>query len=218
MFDIHGMMKDLSKYRPLFHSEADFQFALAWKIQKAMPDCEIRLELPYRVLVPQSDETDKNHLDIYLRTEKIAIELKYRTRPGKDKWNNELFVLKNQSAQNIGRYGFLKDIQRLERIVADGKAKSGVAVLLTNDPGFWGPPRQGWNETNDAKFRLHEKKQTKNSNLAWTEKTAESRKKKHPSFSLMGSYRMRWRDYSNLGTGKHQQFRYLAVSVGRGSG
>jgi len=34
----------LSKERPLFHSEADFQHALAWAIHKNYPDVEVRLE------------------------------------------------------------------------------------------------------------------------------------------------------------------------------
>lgn len=41
MFDIHGVLKDLSKHRPIFCSEADFQDALAWQIHEEMPDCEI---------------------------------------------------------------------------------------------------------------------------------------------------------------------------------
>jgi hypothetical protein len=46
--DIHGLMQRLSKSRPIFHSEADFQFALAWRIKESMPDCEVRLEFkPY---------------------------------------------------------------------------------------------------------------------------------------------------------------------------
>ena len=214
MLDIHGLMADLSKHRPIFHSEADFQHALALEIHKAIPDCEIRLELPYRILGPQSDETDKNHMDIYLTTEKIAIELKYRTRGGKDKWNNELFVLKNQSAHDSGRYGFLKDIERLDRVVKDGEATSGVAVLLTNDHGFWSSPQSGWKMTTDAAFRLHEGR-TLTGKLVWAAETAESTKEEQPPIYLTGSYRMRWRDYSCLGEGKHQCFRYLTVSVGR---
>ena len=201
-------MKDLSKHRSIFHSEADFQHALAWEIQKAIPDCEIRLELPYRVLDPQSDETDKNHLDIYLPTEGIAVELKYRPRGEKDKWNNELFVLKNQSAHNLGRHSFLKDIARIERVVADGEAKSGFAVLLTNDPLYWDQTRSRKPNPNDADFHIHEGRRI-TGYLAWSDNTAEKTKKEYPPFDITGSYRMHWRDYS-------QQFRYLAVSVRRG--
>ena len=70
MIDIHNLIANLSKQRPIFHSEADFQHALAWQIHKTMPDCKIRLELPYR--------KEKNwHLDIYLPIQRIVIELKY---------------------------------------------------------------------------------------------------------------------------------------------
>ena len=41
---IHEFRKNLAKYRKIFHSEADFQHALAWQIHKEMPDCKIRLE------------------------------------------------------------------------------------------------------------------------------------------------------------------------------
>ncbi len=215
MLDIHGLMADLSKHRPIFHSEADFQHALALEIHKAIPDCEIRLELPYRVLGPQSDETDKNHMDIYLTTEKIAIELKYRTRERKGKWNNELFVLKNQSAHDSGRYGFLKDIERLDRVVADGKAKLGFAVLLTDEQPFWTQTGSRKSNPKDKYFRIYEGRRV-TGEMKWCGNPAEGtiRGMEDPIY-LTGSYRMRWRDYSSLGEGKHQRFRYLAVSVGR---
>lgn len=37
-------MHRLSLWRPIFHSEADFQFSLAWIIKEIYPNCEIRLE------------------------------------------------------------------------------------------------------------------------------------------------------------------------------
>ena len=42
--DIINSLKLLSDSRKVFHSEADFQFALAWEIQKLYPDAKIRLE------------------------------------------------------------------------------------------------------------------------------------------------------------------------------
>ena len=44
MLDIDGLMTELSRTRKVFHSEADFQHALAWQIREHMPECEIRLE------------------------------------------------------------------------------------------------------------------------------------------------------------------------------
>ncbi len=50
--DIHGALGRLSAVRPIFHSEADFQHALAWTIQLQHPDATIRLEIrPERVAV-----------------------------------------------------------------------------------------------------------------------------------------------------------------------
>ena len=39
-FDIHNIMHRLSLWRPIFHSEADFQFSLAWIIKEIYPNCE----------------------------------------------------------------------------------------------------------------------------------------------------------------------------------
>ena len=38
-------METLKHRRPIFHSEADFQFALAWEIQSAYPRAQVRLEV-----------------------------------------------------------------------------------------------------------------------------------------------------------------------------
>lgn len=145
MIDIHCLMADLSKHRPIFHSEADFQFALAWRIHEVMSDCKIRLEWPYR-------KAKYWHLDIWLSIPRIAIELKYRTQKLEWEYDGEHFSLGSRGRH--GGYGFLDDIQKLERVVKDGKAKSGVAVLLTNDPSNWKPPSQ--QGTKDTNVRLHE--------------------------------------------------------------
>ena len=188
MLDIHTLMADLSKYHPSFHLEADFQHALSQQIHKVMPNSDPHLE--YKI---------KNmSLDIYLPTERIAIELKHR--------------LPHRNA-NYGRYYFLEDIERIERVVKDGKADSGFAVLLTNYQALWDPPQSGWKTTTDADFRLHEGR-TVTGELAWSDKTAESTKKgREGPICLTGSYHLYWRDYSSFGTGTNRQFRYLAVSV-----
>ena len=45
MLDIDGLMTGLAGTRKVFHSEADFQHALAWQIHEAMPESRIRLEV-----------------------------------------------------------------------------------------------------------------------------------------------------------------------------
>ena len=73
--DIHEIIRQLSIWRPIFHSEADFQFSLAWMIKEQYPNCEIRLEF-----VPEFNPN--LHLDILviLDGKWIPIELKYTTK------------------------------------------------------------------------------------------------------------------------------------------
>ena len=145
-FDIHAVMGQLTRRRPIFHSEADFQFALAWRIKETLPDCEIRLEYP----------TERMHLDVWVRrpTESVAIELKYKTRRLQIEHGGERFALSGQP-QNRGRYDYVEDVQRLERVVADLEgASTGFAVLLTNNWLYW---KNGRHRTNDDDaFRLHD--------------------------------------------------------------
>jgi len=73
---IYEIMKKLSMERPVFHSEADFQHALAWKIHEECPDYNIRLE--NRKVVNGKEI----YFDIFIfkDAEMIPIELKYKTR------------------------------------------------------------------------------------------------------------------------------------------
>jgi len=43
-FNIEKVLVSLSRDRPVFHSEKDFQFALAWKIHEMYPRAQVRLE------------------------------------------------------------------------------------------------------------------------------------------------------------------------------
>ena len=207
--NIHGLMQDLSKSRPIFHSEADFQHALAWLIHKAIPANQIRLEYPFR------RDGNTMYLDIWLPTERIAIELKYLTRELELDCDGELFALRNQAAQDTRRYDFLADIQRLEDLadVKEESTRAGLAVLLTNDPTFWGSPASRWESTNDADFRLHEDREL-TGELAWAPKASEGTKSnREDPIRLRGSYTMRWQNYSKNRVEKYGEFRYLAVAV-----
>ncbi|MDE2142791.1 MAG: hypothetical protein KGJ84_10300 [Elusimicrobia bacterium] len=74
--NIHELMAELAIKRPLFHSEADFQHALAWEIRSRLPDAKIRLE--YR-----PSGFDRMYVDMWVVLADgtpFAIELKYKTR------------------------------------------------------------------------------------------------------------------------------------------
>lgn len=208
-FDIHRVLDRLAKERPVFHSEADFRFALAWQIEKMKPNAGVRLEWPFSL------DGANRYLDIWLRTLGIAIELKYRTRRFSIEHGGERFSLKNKMAHNYGRYGFIEDIRRIEKIAADRRTgdrsefSHGYAVLLANDPLYW---KVGGEGTNDEQFRIHEGRLLTGT-MAWTKGPSNgmTQNHKHP-ITLSGSYELHWRQYSRLPT-ENGEFRYLAVKI-----
>ena len=199
--DIHGVMAELAERRPIFHSEADFQFALAWRIATTLPDCEVRLEKPFR----RDDKT--RYLDIWLPTSRTAMELKYCTRNLSVEHGGEVFALKNQSANDLRRYDFVADLVRIEGLVSHGDASApGYAVFLTNDPLYWRP---GQRTTRDEAFRLHEGRRLEGM-MEWRDDPGQSATKgRESALCLRNPYDLRWKDYSSL----HGEFRYLAVKV-----
>ena len=86
-------------------------------------------------------ETERPSIDIVLEIGDrfIAIELKnklksFSTNLSRFGESTDVQILKNQSAQNIGRYQFWKDVKRLELLKQSYKnVLGGVALFLTND-------------------------------------------------------------------------------------
>ncbi|MDD5870401.1 MAG: hypothetical protein PUC77_02800 [Bacteroidales bacterium] len=73
----------------------------------------------------------------------IPIELKYKTKeikkdiPRFDEVLNGVAIIKNQGAQNEAKYGFWKDVRRIELLKKRFKAvPGGLALFLTNDPSY----------------------------------------------------------------------------------
>ena len=205
MLSIDALLATLAQSRKVFHSEADFQHALAWQIQKIAPDRLVRLEVD---AFPDQDR--RRFLDIWLPVDGIAIELKYVTRKLEVDHDGESFALRDHSAQDTRRYDFLLDIQRLEAIRSNG-CRAGYAVLLTNDSSYWTDPVT--RDTQDAAFRIHEGRDI-SGDLAWAERAGSGTVKGRESpINLQGSYRLSWQDYSTFPGRSYGMFRYLAVTV-----
>jgi hypothetical protein len=207
MFSLGSIMSDLSKERPIFHSEADFQHALAWKIAKSNPDLSIRLEYnPW-------EDIDNKHVDLWILDTKreIALELKYRTRKIKYIQNREKFFLKNQSACDQGRYDFCKDIKKLESIKRENSNFTKYAIFLTNDPEYWESKSE--RETFDYDFKIHHGKDL-SGNLKWHFNASKgTTKNREKEITLKGKYKLQWKDYSNIPNEKNGQFRYVIIKI-----
>jgi hypothetical protein len=148
--DLQAWLGALRRSRPVFHSEADFQHALAWAIQVSDPSARVRLEtrpvpgMRLDLLVSRPDLG--RHL---------VLELKYLTAAWTGEIKEERFELLSQGAQDIRAYDVVKDIQRVERFIGGQPGWSGAVLVLANDPAYWSRPLHGRSTNADA-FRIYE--------------------------------------------------------------
>ena len=203
---VERAMGALAAKRPVFHSEADFQHALAWELHLRMPAAGVRLETR---LSPDSSE----RLDLLFEQDKfrLAVELKYPLDALAAWVDGEYFEVKSAGAWDIPRFSFIWDVVRLERLLAAGGADAGAAVLLSNANTLWEnrPPRVGAADTN---YRLYDGRELAG-RLGWTG-TATWWKDKHPEFvELTGSYLLTWRPYSMVAGRGRGEFRWTAAIV-----
>lgn len=192
-FDIYKLLKDLSKKRKLFVSEADFQLELAWLIKEQYPHAKVRLEY-----CPKFNTS--MHIDILIIVDEqwIPIELKYKTKGCKKIVYGEYYDLKNHSAKDVNCYAYLKDIQRIESIKENVNLfKEGYAVLLTNELSYMKVPTS--KNVNYYDFSLHENS-IKNGTLDWSENTSDGTKGRNCKCPIVlnGEYKMNWNEYSQI--------------------
>lgn len=191
MLDLVQPIEALSSIRPVFHSEADFQHALALQLERDYPGIDLRLErrpLPGRPI----------YTDIWLTLDGInyAIELKYKTRGATVDVRGERFELANHGAQDIGKHDFWKDVQRVEEVCDSVPHTRAAVVFLTNDQTYWRD--SGRVGTCADSFRMHEGR-TATGQLPWAEHTGPGTKRnREQGVTLRGCYRVRWRDYSDV--------------------
>lgn len=238
----------LDSEKRIFCSEADFQFALAWRIKELLQDkADIRLEFTPSEFIKQSIKQDKKnkknhknmHIDIVVITEgqMIPIELKYKTKAFKktvkirEKYKTEPIdiELKNQGAENLGRYDFIYDISRLERITDSGlyPIQTAYAIFLTNDSCYWKEPKQKNNpsgknsslsmEENNTKtatatdtFRIH-KKIKGNEELKWNGEGMEKHRKE--AIVLRTPYTIDWKSNIQKEDSNNTLFKYTIVEI-----
>jgi hypothetical protein len=204
--DISAAMAELAKRRPLFHSESDLQHALAWVIQQQNEQAELRLE-------PRPRRGVRLDILVMLAQRRIAIEVKYLVAAFAGTVGAERFDLPDQAAHDISRHDVVKDIVRLERLLADGYADEGISITLSNDPAYWRPGTKA--SPIDAAFRLHEGR-TLSGMLSWSAAagTGTTHKRDEP-LRLAGAYRCAWNHYGNVVTqaGRPVELRYLAIAV-----
>jgi len=209
MLNLHEILTSLSNHRPIFHSEADFQHSLAWSIHQIYPHAKIRLERPC------VGRNGRIYLDIWIKLgdEHIGIELKYKTKKLHTTIENEEYKLRNQSAQDIGRYDLLSDLLRMEGLLESNYLDYGFTIFLTNDSGYWND--SGRRNRVDEDFRIREGRLIEGQ-LAWANHASDgTRKGREEPILINGSYMTSWTQYSKV---EENSFRYLLWEANLGGG
>lgn len=128
------------KSNKAYYSEASVQHKIAIEIYKLL-----RIES----ILEKKIKGKKEYLDILCKRGNIryGIELKYKTK----KVESRSFEYTTQSAQNNGKYDFLRDVARIESYVSSKILNTGFIVFITNDKRYFNPARE---KTKIKKFDL----------------------------------------------------------------
>lgn len=206
--NIDALLQHLAAKRPIFHSEADFQHALAWLLHEIYPDASMRLELPLLI------DGKALHVNIWMTVGDTHVAIKLMYKPlalwTPYRLGDEVFTLRSHASVDFGRYGFIKDITEIEQVTSAFPRTAGYAVLLTNDPPYWSTLRNSPNFEAKALFCLEEGRTL--DGVLGLEPTMKPNHKRG-TLQIAGAYPLHWRDYSVIDTPKYGQFRYLAVAV-----
>lgn len=173
----------------IFLSESDLQFNLAWEIKNILgSDCEnIILEYPYK-----NSDNKTIYIDIVVitKTEVSFIELKYKTKKSKINRSGVDFELKTQGAQDLGRFYFITDLERMENInnPYPDKKITNFCIFMTNDTAY----KSSCNNTicKDFNFNTEIKCGKKSMLLANGKKTEKTCKA-----IINNTYGVYWKDY-----------------------
>lgn len=201
----------------LLFNERDFQTQLAvWLRQShnAYDDVALEYYVPKICLGDEYIwEQEDLRMDIVVEKdgEFVPVELKYKTMNARVslsrfgvKLEGQHEVMKNQGAQDHGRYDFWKDIRRIELVRKHfTNVKGGLAVFMTNDEAYTKEPRA---MSNFHAFSMSAG--THPARKAWKAPESKSAQNR-PDFTLERDYTIEW----NTKTINGITFYYCVVSI-----
>lgn len=215
--DMEKILKELSKDRPIFVSEEDMQLELAWKIKNMYPNAQIRLEYSPNLKKYKLDTYTRIDILVIINDKWIPIELKYKKKEFKTIVNNEYFYLRNDGAQDQGRYNYLKDIERIEKISeCVPEFLEGYTLLITNDLSYKNAPTKV-----DGFARNFYLVGDKQGIIDWAtnkegkEASPGTKKGYENPIHLKAKYTMNWEKYTDIDDTKAGKFVYLLNKIER---
>lgn len=148
------------------------------------------------------------YVDLVVSDDKeyLPIEIKYKTKglvaDGSlfGRQEKQMTILKNQGAQDLGMYGFWKDVRRVEMLCkAYPTVKNGISIFVTNDPYYIESPKgKDADKVNHYAFRMTEGR-TISGLMAWKNKNSKIAAS-YPEFKLDGQYTVHWEEIGAHGS------------------
>ena len=187
--------------RKCYYDDVDLEYYV--------PPTELGNDYPWM----NGDKRQEIRMDIVVRKgdEFLPIELKYKTKKHSkrilrfgEQLNDDVEVLKNQGAQDLGMYDFWKDVRRVEMVRNRFDAvKNGLAVFVTNDKQYLNASREA---SNNILFSMEDGHHGKIKHWKQPESTCA---KTHPGFDLDNEYTIHWKHNVYEGV----DFHYCIVEI-----
>lgn len=204
----------IGQHLEILFNERDFQMHLALYLNNTghYDDVDLEYYVPAALLNGYTELWNSElRLDILVRRDKeyCPVELKYKTKLIETKLSRfgehfeNITVVKNQGAQDLGMYDFWKDVKRVEMVRDRFRAiKSGLCVFLTNDDLYTKPSKP---ESNNREFCLLNGQNPRSKHWQRLSGTTKGR----PSFDLSKDYNIEWKETEYV----NNKFHYCIVNV-----
>lgn len=190
IYEAVKLLKEGENGRFIFHSEADFQFQLAWKIKEIEKEnAEVFLEYPF------GEDKDRIYVDIVVKkgNKLIPIELKYKTKKLNAELRDIKFNLQNQSAANNARYDYCSDIERVESLRNEKEFEEGYVIMLTNDANYLSNEKDNYHKDFYIGHNM-----IKSGTLERSDERTTDRGKREKPIVLKGSYELNWYIFGDI--------------------
>lgn len=183
----------------LLFNERDFQMHLATWLRNSTnryDDVDVEYYVPYQELNNYVWKSELR-LDIVVKKDGkyCPVELKYKTKKVERKISrfdedltDDVVVMKNQGAQDLGMYDFWKDVRRVELVRNRfERVKGGLAVFVTNDEFYIKGSKES---SNNYLFNMNAgNAHSKQKHWANPDSTCA---KTHPNFEVEREYAIEW--------------------------
>lgn len=222
---IHNVWSDIEGFlnnnTSIFFNERDLQMHLAVFLKQQNYDVDVEYRITkknltkYGALYPWDENVISIDIVVSQDGVYVPIELKFKTRMIKNDSISTFLrfgeatsvsdIVRNQSAQDLGRYGFWKDVKRLELIKDRFKrVDNGIVIFLTNDDNYVMCPKAMSVSYNYEQFSM-----TSGLKKHLTRHWSKSIPKSCPDFEINKTYDIYWEKPMYLG----EQFYYCMLKV-----